>query len=144
MELNYDKLAMVDKGCIKELDKDLNFGSNAKAGKLLALVLHTLRNSFTYHESAQFITQLSNPLKVIYIQNWKICPPGKPIKKIDHITEIAMCSNRYPGLWQDKITASAAIVATLKVLNKHIDFTSTDFLEDSLKQEILELCTIEQ
>ncbi|MBL3658358.1 DUF2267 domain-containing protein [Fulvivirga sediminis] len=144
MELNYNKLAMVDKGCIKELDGNLNYGCYIKTGRLLSLVLHTLRNSFTYHQSAQFIEQLSNPLKIIYIQNWKICPPGKPLKKIDHITEVAFRRNRYKDLWHNKMEANEAITATLKVLYKHIDFTSTDFLEDSLKKEIMQLCTIKQ
>lgn len=142
MDLNFDKLAQIDQGCIKEIKEELNFNSYHKAGNVLSVILHSLRNSFTYHQSAKFIEHLSKPLKLIYIQNWRILPQVKPINRLDDLVQAAMKHNLSHQLWKDKFEAQNQVFTVIRILHQYVDLITIDILHEPFKDELQQICVI--
>lgn len=140
MDINYDKLAVNDEGCIREIKRNLELTCNHQAGKLIGRVLHTIRESLTYAESAQLIQMLPDNIKIIYVSDWKLHSKKLNLESLDTlINEVIKNDQQHADkVLHNELYAFHAIVVTLKALDKHIGILSFDFFNYSLKQELAE------
>lgn len=140
MEINYDKLATEENSCIEEIKQQLDLTCNFKAGKLIGRVLHTIRDSLTYSQSAELIQKLPDDLKVIYVSDWKLNSRQLTLKHLDNLVEEVIKNDQrhHHQVLITEVSALYAILITLKILNKYIDILAFDFFNYSLKQELAE------
>ena len=86
MALNFNKYATEGNTFLKEYTKEMNLGKDTeKAGRILAAILHSLRDIITIEESLQFIAQLPMFLKAVYVNGWTL--RGKKKLKIKQMAE---------------------------------------------------------
>ena len=140
MEINYDKLALNDTGCIEEIKNELDIQCNFKAGKLIGRVLHAIRGSLTYAESAELIKQLPDNIKIIYVSDWKLKTDKIELRHLDTLVHEVLLNDKAHAdcVLHNEIMALEAIITTLKVLNKHINILSANFFKYPLKHELEE------
>ncbi|MBL6445616.1 DUF2267 domain-containing protein [Fulvivirga sp. 29W222] len=140
MEIDYNRLAKNDEGYINEIKKALEVQCNFKAGKLIGRVLHTLRGSLTYSESADLIQLLPDSIKIIYVSDWRLKANKVEINCLDSFVEFVMHNDKahVEQVISGESMALNAIITTIKMLDRHIHFLSHDFLKYPIKNEIEE------
>ncbi len=65
----------------------------AVAGRIVAAVLHSLRDHITLQESLQLISQLPTVVKGIYVEGWK----GTPPRRLHHETDFFQSVRQHLG-----------------------------------------------
>lgn len=140
MDINYDKLVVDDDGCIKEIKRDLGLSCNYETGKLIGRVLHTIRESLNYAESAKLIKCLPDNIKIIYVSDWKLHNKKTTLENLDQlVNEVIRNDQRHiDNVLHSEMYALHAILITLKALDKYIGILSSGFFNYSLKQELAE------
>lgn len=140
MEINYDKLATEAYSSIDDVKKEFNIECNFKAGKIIGRVLHTIRDSLSYAQSAELIRRLPDDLKIIYVSDWRLNYKPLRLKHLDTFVEEVIRNDQKhtEQVLHGEIPALYAILTTLKILNKYADILAFDFFEYSLKQELAE------
>lgn len=140
MEIDYNKLAQNDEGCIEEIKEALGIHCNFKAGRIIGRVLHTLRNSLTYIESADLIKHLPDNIKIIYVSDWKLKTNQIELKNLDAFADEVIANDRAHAeqVLSSRTMALTAIITTIRVLNKHINILSHDFLKYPLNNQLKE------
>ena len=84
MALNFNQYATEGNTFLKEYTKEMNLGKDRdKAGRILAAILHSLRDIISTEESLQFIAQLPMFLKAVYVNGWTL--KGKNKLKIKEV-----------------------------------------------------------
>ncbi|ELR73722.1 hypothetical protein C900_01332 [Fulvivirga imtechensis AK7] len=143
MDINYDKLATNDNSCIDNIKQELNIDCNYKAGKLVGRVLHTIRDSLTYSQSAELIQKLPDDLKIIYVSDWKLNHRQLRLKHLDNLVEEVIKNDQRHAqqVLHGEVSALYAILITLKILNRYVDILAFDFFNYSLKRELAEAMT---
>lgn len=139
-EINFDALAKRDSGLIKEVKKNLFITDSEKAGLIISRVLHTIRRSLTFAESAEFISRLPDYLKVIYVTKWKASEEKIQLKHLDEFTEEALRLDHESAVkvFHKEIDALTAVITVLKALNRHVNLLSFPSFSYSLKRELHE------
>lgn len=140
MEINYDKLANDGGGCIEEVKNALDLNCNHRTGKLIGRVLHTVRNSLSYAQSAELIQHLPDDAKIIYVSDWKLKSNKLELRHLNSLVEEVIKNDRQhqEQVFNDEAFALHAILVTLRILDKHTEIMSQDFFNYSLKQELAE------
>jgi uncharacterized protein (DUF2267 family) len=140
MDIDYNKLAMHDDGCIHQLRKNLNIDCNGKAGKVIRVVLHAIRSGLDYSQSAELIRMMPDYLKAIYVLDWRSNGSSIELKHLDNLVEEVVLRDereRY-GLINGELTALTMIVITMKVLNCHVDMLSFEHFNYTFRKELAE------
>lgn len=139
-EINYEALAKRDGGLIKEVKKSLFITDSKKAGVVISRILHTIRRSLSYTESAEFISRLPEYLKIIYVTNWTPSEKKIQLKHLDEFTEEALQLDNESGeiVFHKEVDALTAVITVLKVLNRHVNLLSFPSFSYSFKRELQE------
>ncbi|GAA0893700.1 hypothetical protein GCM10009122_33790 [Fulvivirga kasyanovii] len=140
MEIDYNKLAQNDEGCIEEIKEALGIHCNFKAGRIIGRVLHTLRSSLTYVESADLIQHLPDNIKIIYVSDWKLKTNQIELKSLESfVNEVIVNDSAHAErVLSSRMVALDAIITIIRVLNKHINILSYDFLKYPLNNQLKE------
>lgn len=139
-EINFDALAKRDGGLIKEVKKNLFIVDSSKAGLIISRILHTIRRSFTFSESAEFISRLPDYLKVIYVTKWKPSEEKFQLKHLDEFTEevLRLDGESEQRVFHKEVDALTAVITVLKALNRHVNLLSFPSFSYSFKRELHE------
>lgn len=140
MEINYDKLALTDNGCIEEVKEVLDIDCNFKAGQLIGRVLHTIRDSLSYAESAELIKELPDNIKIIYVSDWKLKTDQIELTYLDDLVREVIKNDKdhTQRVLHTEVMALDTIITTIKALNKYVNLLSSNFLKYPLKHELEE------
>ncbi|UII31389.1 DUF2267 domain-containing protein [Fulvivirga ulvae] len=140
MEIDYNKLVKNDCGCLEEIKEALGIPCNFKAGKVIGRVLHTLRSSLTYSESADLIQLLPDPVKIIYVSDWRLKTPRIELRHLDDFVREVMRNDKMHAeqVLSNEVTALKAVITTVRIINKYIGILSYNFFKYPLKQELEE------
>lgn len=140
MEINYDKLALRDDWCIEEVKEALDIHCNYRAGQLIGRVLHAIRNSLTYAESAELIKELPDNIKIIYVSDWKLKTDKIELTHLDDLVREVIKNDKEhtDNVLHTEVMALDAIITTIKALNKCVNILSSNFLKYPLKHELEE------
>ncbi|UII22557.1 DUF2267 domain-containing protein [Fulvivirga ligni] len=138
--LDYSNLSLQDNGLIKEICQSLGLKSMEKAGLAISRVLHTIRKSLTYHESAEFIKRLPEYLKVMYVMNWNPREERIQLRHLDEFTEEVLAEDDQDEerVFFKEVDALTAVITVLKSLNKHVDLLNFSSFHYNLKRELQE------
>ncbi|MBL3654694.1 DUF2267 domain-containing protein [Fulvivirga sediminis] len=138
--LNYSDLALKDNGLIKEINQVLGFGNPERAGLAVSRVLHTIRKSLSYQESAEFIKRLPEYLKVMFVMNWKPKEERIQLRHLDEFTEEVLNEddNSEHKVFFKEVDALTAVITVLKTLNRHVDLLNFPSFHYNLKRELQE------
>lgn len=139
-EINYDRLAKRDSGLIWEVKRALFIADSKKAGTIISRILHAIRRSLTYTESAEFISRLPEYLKIMYVSNWTPREKKIHIKHLDEFTEevLALDNESHHRVFHKEVDALSAVITVLKALNRHVDLLDLPSFSYSFKRELQE------
>jgi uncharacterized protein (DUF2267 family) len=143
MELDFEKYAAQGNELINLLAEDMQVPKD-KAGRLIQLVLHALRNRISIGESIQLVAYLPMPLKGVYVDGWKIRDNYKRIKHLrDFIDEMNKESSKMPDYdlinEEETVEALKALFRTINNFNNEPKANEVNnILPEELQQFILE------
>lgn len=139
-EINYDRLAKRDSGLILEIKRALVIPDSKKAGEIICRILHTIRRSLSYTESAEFISRLPEYLKVMYVTDWTPKEKKITIKHLDEFTEEVLALDHESGhkVFHKEVDALSAVITVLKILNRHVNLLNLPSFGYSFKRELSE------
>jgi len=141
MALNFNQYATEGNTFLKEYTKEMNLGKDRdKAGRILASILHSLRDIISTEESLQFIAQLPMFLKAVYVNGWTL--RGKKKLKIKHMADFIDLVRKYDGPaaindfeYSDEV-AEQYIDTTFIYLRKYISLGEMEDIRDGLPKDL--------
>ena len=138
--INYQKLAARDRGLIFEVARSLFLTDANKAGTIINRVLHTIRRTLTYQESAEFISRLPQYLKVMYVADWTPREQKVKIQHLDEFTDYVLQVDRESDtrVFHKEVDALSAVITVLKALNRHVHLLDLPSFSYSLQRELQE------
>ena len=127
---------------LKEVARELESPEDIPhAGRVLAAVLHALRDRITIEESIHMISQLPMYIKAVYVDGWKASKNYPKIKRKDEFladvrSQTERTAERDFGDFQN---TRKEVEAVFRVLRKHVSEGEIRDIKSQLPEEIGEL-----
>ncbi len=140
MALNFNLYAKEGNTFLKEYAKEMNLGNQTeKAGRILAAILHALRDIITPQESLQFMAQLPMFLKAVYVNGWALKKAKPKVKKMADFIELV---RKHDGVaatndfeYNDEL-AERYIDTTFIYLRRYISLGEMEDIRDGLPKDL--------
>lgn len=142
MLFNFQKHAQNATVFLKEVAQELETPDDlAHAGRVLAAVLHALRDRITTEESIHFISQLPMYIKAVYIEGWKVSKSTPKIKRVEEfLADVRSQTERTAGIdFGDFKNTKKEVEAVFRVVRKHVSEGEINDVKSQLPKEIAEL-----
>lgn len=142
MALNFDKYAAEGNTFMKEYAKELGLTQNLdKAGRILTVILHGLREMVSTEESLQFIAQLPMCLKAVYVNGWAIKTKKDKIRSVDDFIELLRTISGTTALadFHSDGIAEDDIYATFYMLRQYVSDGQMDDMKSQLPKQLKKL-----
>ncbi len=118
---------------LKEVQTELDLGSEDQAYSVTRAVLHALRDRLTIDEAAQFGAQLPMVLRGVYYEGWN--PSGTPVKTRSQ-SEFLETVSRELRQTEDPLRLTRAV---FRMIGHHVTSGEINDIKTSLPLEIREL-----
>ena len=139
--MKYEHYAQEARKFVKEVALELGDADSIdQADRIMASVLHTLRDLLTPEESLHLISQLPMMLKAIYVNGWRLHTKNR-IRSIDEFIPYLMLKNprTAPQDFGNDEKAIERTKAVFKVLRNHIAIGEVKDIVSPLPSELTEL-----
>jgi uncharacterized protein (DUF2267 family) len=140
--VNFEKHAAAANGFLQELAVELGDPvDRGRAGRILRVVLHTLRDRLVPQESLDLVAQLPFFVKAIYVDGWKLSrSPDRSLRTVEDFVEEMMVRTprTAPFDFPDDEQAERAARAVFRVLKKHVSRGEAVDVEAELPRELKE------
>ena len=139
MALDFNKFAAKGNEFIKELANQLGHPEDkAKAGRILKVVLHAIRNRITVEENMQFMSQLPMFLKAVYVDGWKISPKPDRIKHPEDFFKEVKALDQPTGDYDfpDDDATENAVITVFIVLRNYVSLGELEDITAQLPKEL--------
>lgn len=105
---------------------------------IIGRVLHTFRDTLTYQQAAELITQLPDDVKVVFVSNWKLQPQKPQFRHLDEFVQRVLEEDSQHELqvFSSEVGALSAILTTMRLLGQFMDIDQSDLLSYSFKNEL--------
>ena len=142
MALNFNQYATEGNTFMKEYADELGLTKDLeKAGRILTVILHGLREMVSTEESLQFIAQLPMCLKAVYVNGWAIKTKKDKIKTVDDFIELLRTISGTTALADFKSDGIAEddIYSTFYMLRKYVSRGQMDDMQSQLPKKLKKL-----
>jgi uncharacterized protein (DUF2267 family) len=146
MEVNYQhvdpaNLDQEEMHFLYQIKKELSLESTHDAVKLVASVLHALRQTLTLENATILMNQLPDFLKLAFASNWEQNEAHVPVEHLDEFVGLVMDRDQKSkrGLFKNEVQTLSVIILTLKKLHKLVDLENFEGLSNALRQELREV-----
>jgi uncharacterized protein (DUF2267 family) len=121
-----------------QIKKELDLSSSRDAVKLVASVLHALRQTLALDQANVLLNKLPDFLKLTFAANWKQDESNAEVQHLDELVGLVMERDQKQrnGLFKNEVQTLTVIVLTLKKLQKLIDIENFEGLSHALRQEL--------
>ncbi|WP_340065910.1 DUF2267 domain-containing protein [Ascidiimonas aurantiaca] len=139
MALNFTKFAQEGNSFLKEYTHAHNLGDDTeKAGRILAAILHGLRDIISINESLQLIAQFPMFLKAVYVNGWSPVSKKPRVKSISQFIDLVREHNGVTSVndfGSDEL-ASRYIDTTFIILRKYISLGELEDIRTELPKDL--------
>lgn len=138
MALNFTHFAVEANTFLKHYTKEMGLVNDSeKAGRILAAILHALRDVITTEESLQLISQFPMFLKAVYVNGWTIHKK----KKIKTMTEFIDLVRKHDGTtsvhdFGSDEQAENYIATTFIALRKYVSLGELEDIRTGLPKDL--------
>lgn len=124
-----------------QIKKELSLENTQEAVKLVASVIHAVRQTLTLENAKLLLNKLPDFLKLIFASNWEQNEPQTKIQHLDELVALVMerDADQHKNLFKNEVHAITVIILTLKKLHKLIDVENFEGFSPQLRQELREL-----
>lgn len=122
---------------LKELDEKLHWQDRRKSYKTLQVVLQTVRDHLTVHQSAHFSAQLPMIARGIYYDGW--VPSQVPIKSRNLQAFYEQILDRFDQASPTKLDPQRLARAVFDLLNDHVSGGEIDDVRNELPRAIRQI-----
>ena len=142
MALNFNQFAAEGNTFMKEYAKELGLTSDHdKAGRILTVILHGLREMISTEESLQFIAQLPMFLKAVYVNGWALKSKKEKIKNMDDFIDLLRSISGKTSTidFDSEKIAEEDIYSTFSMLRKYVSSGQMDDMIGQLPKKLKKL-----
>lgn len=142
MALNFNQFAAEGNSFMKEYAKELGLTSDPdKAGRILSVVLHGLREMISTEESLQFIAQLPMFLKAVYVNAWTLKSKKEKVKNMDDFIDLLRSISGKTSTidFDSEKIAEEDIYSTFSMLRKYVSSGQMDDMIGQLPKKLKKL-----
>lgn len=124
--------------CIHQIKKELSLDSTLDAVKLVASVLHALRQTLDRENATKLMNKLPDFLKLTFASNWMYDEATVQVNHLDEFVCLVMDRDRESqrGLFKDEVQTLSVINLTMKKLQKLVDLENFEGLSAAMRQEL--------
>ena len=121
-----------------QIKKELDLNSSKDAVKLVASVLHALRQTLALDQANVLLNKLPDFLKLTFATNWKQDEGNADVHHLDELVGLVMerDQKQRDGLFKNEVQTLTVIILTLKKLQKLIDIENFEGLKPAFRQEL--------
>lgn len=142
MALNFNQYAADGNTFMKEYADELGLTKDLdRAGRILTVILHGLREMVSTEESLQFIAQLPMFLKAVYVNGWTLKSNKGKIKNVDDFIDLLRSISGVTALADFKSDGIAEddIYSTFYMLSKYVSRGQMDDMQSQLPKKLKKL-----
>ncbi len=139
MPQNFNQYAADGNQFLKELATELNLTNEPeKVYRILAAILHALRDVISTEESIQLISQFPMFLKAVYVNRWDTHQKKQKIKTTENFIELIKekCGTTAKVDFPDDEKTELYLSVTFIVLRKYISFGELEDLKSNLPKDL--------
>jgi uncharacterized protein (DUF2267 family) len=130
----FDRMTQQAFRWVKDMMTELGTDDPDKALHALRAGLQAMRDRLSVDEAAQLSAQLPAVLRGIYFEGWE--PAGKPLRIRHRADFLALVRQRYG---RDDAAADDILLATMRVMERHISIGEISDVMLSLPKELVDL-----
>jgi Uncharacterized conserved protein len=123
---------------IHQIRKELSLPSSKEAVRMIASVLHAMRQTLPLEKANQILNELPDFLKLTFATNWEHNEKLVHINHLDELVTLVMDRDARSkrGLFRNEVQTLSVIILTLKKLQRMVDLENFDGLSPALRQEL--------
>lgn len=123
---------------IHQIRKELSLPSSKEAVRMIASVLHAMRQTLPLEKANQILNELPDFLKLAFATNWEHNEKLVHINHLDELVTLVMDRDARSkrGLFRNEVQTLSVIILTLKKLQRMVDLENFDGLSPALRQEL--------